>query len=208
MLINDFDPEMILVDDIDRCDHSLNQKLHLFEDKHCEVPLVIFTSNHYRQLPDAFKRPGRVDQIIEMMDPPESVRYDVIRSLGEQEGVDIPEEKIPLLDIIYQEYPGAYVVELLRRCDIEGWDYQIPEYGLTFEKLPEDVIKAWNGEITVEDVKKSGDRSWDGKFGQRSNQEDDLMSDMVSQLRQAQSAELNPDMKRALSKKEKGDEGD
>lgn len=172
--MNIFQPEMILVDDIDRCAHQVESNLELFEERYCMVPLIVFTSNHYGQLPAAFKRPGRVDQIVKMQDPPESVRREVIKSLADQEDVEIPEDKFPILDMIYQEYPGAYIVELLRRCDVEGWDYEIPEYGLTFEKLSDDIIKAWNGEIDVEEVEKKAG-GWEEKFGNNQNRSmDDL----------------------------------
>ena len=161
---NHLNPEMILVDDIDRCHMELENKLHFFEDKHCDVPLIIFTSNHYGKLPGAFKRPGRIDQIIKMVDPPEKIRHEVIKSLGKQEGVEIPKDKFPILDIIYQEYPGAYIVELIRRCGVEGWDYKIPEYGLTFKNLPDEVVKVWNGEKELEDLKEIESSSWGDKF--------------------------------------------
>lgn len=178
-------PEMLLIDDIDRCARDMENKLHLFEDKHCDVPLIVLTSNDYSRLPPAFKRPGRVDQIIEMQDPPEKIRYEVIRSLGEQEGVDIPEEKMPVLDMIYQEYPGAYIVELLRRCDAEGWDYKIPEYGLTFKELSDKIIKAWNGEIDVDEVKESeiGKGNWKGKFDENPHTEGEGMMGGMSRMK-------------------------
>lgn len=166
-------PDMIFVDDIDRCAREMHDALQLFEDRHCDVPLIIFTSNHYDRLPNAFKRPGRVDEIIEMIEPPKEVRYDVIRSIGEQEGVDIPEDRIPILDHIYQEYPGAYIVELIRRCDVEGWDYELPEYGLTFDRLPDPILEAWNNNLDPEEIEVEHG-TWDSKFqgtgGQKKDQ--------------------------------------
>lgn len=139
-------PEMIVVDDIDRISDDLKRRLHLFEDHYCPVPLILMTSNHYDWLPDAFKRPGRIDEIIEMQNPSRKIRYEVIRAIARQEGVAVPEEKMAILDEIHEDYPGAYIVELLRRVKGQGWDYSIPPYDLTFAKLDKATKARWNGE--------------------------------------------------------------
>lgn len=137
-------PDMIVVDDIDRVADDLKRKLYIFEDHYCHVPLILMTSNNYDWLPDAFKRPGRIDEIIEMHTPSKKIRYEVIQAIARQEGVKVPEERMPVLDEIHADYPGAYIVELLRRVKAYGWDYQIPTYDLTFSKLNEETRAKWN----------------------------------------------------------------
>lgn len=145
-LVSMLQPEMILVDDIDRIAKNLQNKLFLFEENCCEVPLIVLTSNHWDWLPDAFKRPGRIDQIVEMETPPRSVRLQVVQKIAELEGVRIPEDRLDVLEEIHSEYTGAYIVELVRRAKAEGWDYKIPSYDLTFEKLSTDLKAKWNRE--------------------------------------------------------------
>lgn len=130
-------PDVIVVDDVDRlCHDHLANRLHLFEDAYHQVPLTIFTANHYTNLPDAFLRPGRIDQILELDDPDDSRKVEVLKSLAAKEGVlDVPEEKMKVLLRVYQNYSGAYVVEYLRRVKVLGWDYQIPKKDLTFQKI-------------------------------------------------------------------------
>lgn len=128
-------PDMIIMDDIDRYSNALNNNLSLFEEGYCNAPLIVFTSNHYHNLPDAFKRPGRVDEIIEMQNPSKEIRYEIVRLLASREGLDVPEDKMEYLDEIHSQYPSAYILELLRRIKIHGWEYEIPPYDLTFKKL-------------------------------------------------------------------------
>lgn len=137
-------PEMIIVDDVDRIASYMARKLSFFEDHYCDVPLIIMTSNHYDLLPDAFKRPGRLDEIIEMQSPGQKIRYEVIRSLSAQEDVDVPESFMPVLDKIHSQYPGAYIVEMLRRVKALGWSYEIPEWDLTFLGLSRAIKEEWN----------------------------------------------------------------
>ena len=144
-----FQPEMIIVDDIDRISSELSRKLFLFEESRCEVPYIILTSNNFHTLPDAFKRPGRIDQIIEMTSPPKSVLRKVLLKIAEMEGVEVPEEKIAILGEIHETYTGAYLVELLRRAKAEGWNFKIKDYDLTFADLSEDLKRRWNRDLEI-----------------------------------------------------------
>lgn len=143
-LLSMMQPEMIIVDDIDRLGNTLNKRLFLFEETQCKVPLVVLTSNNETWLPDAFKRPGRIDQMIEMETPPDHLRKQVVLKIAEQEGVEIPPNRLDLLDEIHQKYTGAYIVELLRRAKVEGWNYQIPSYDRTFRDLKPSLRDRWN----------------------------------------------------------------
>lgn len=128
-------PEVLILDDIDRI-HNLAGYLDRFEDAYYDVPLTIFTSNDLDEIPDAFKRPGRIDQIIELQDPDPSVRLDILQAFAEMEGLgEIPEHRAAFMELLYTEYSGAYAVEYLRRVKILGWDYELPPDDMTFKKL-------------------------------------------------------------------------
>lgn len=146
-------PDTVVLDDIDRASSSfLSQNLYLFEDHFCEIPFILLTSNDYSSIPGAFKRPGRIDEIIEVGLPPDNIRYDVIRAIAAQEGVEIPESRMKVLDQIHEKYTGAYIVELLRRVKGLGWNYQIPSYDLTFSDLDANIKDLWNNLSKEEDV--------------------------------------------------------
>lgn len=159
-------PEVIVVDDIDRiCHDHLSARLYLFEDAYHQVPLTILTANHYTNLPDAFLRPGRIDQILELDDPDDSIKEQVLKALALKEGIDtIPENKMKFLVKVYQNYSGAYVVEYLRRVKVLGWDYKIPEKDLTFEKIVgfEDLLDHKNKDNVISFQVRSEEHSENG----------------------------------------------
>lgn len=163
LLLRMLKPEMIIVDDIDRISRTMERKLSLFEDHYCKVPFILMTSNHFTNLPKAFKRPGRIDEIIEMQSPVRKIRYEVIRAIAEQEEIEIPDEKMPIFDEIHQEFAGAYIVELLRRVKAYGWEYKIPPYDLTFMDLDPKIKQKWNGELEVTTPSENAEISEGGK---------------------------------------------
>lgn len=135
-------PDMLILDDIDRI-YGLEDYLPRFEDSYYHVPLTLFTSNDLDEIPDAFKRPGRIDQILLLADPGPDVRLEVLQEFAKMEGVgEIPQWKLPFMEKLYEDYSGAYAVEYLRRIKVHGWDYKLPEHDLTFKDLvgQEDVL--------------------------------------------------------------------
>lgn len=135
-------PKVVIVDDIDRIPAPiLENSLSMFEEAFYKVPLTLFTTNDQRKLPGAFKRPGRVDQIINMPEPPYDVKKDMIREFAKDIGMDhslMKEEQLEYLISMYEKIPsGAYVKELLRRYMVEGTDYRLPDYDDTFKTLDE-----------------------------------------------------------------------
>lgn len=136
MLLAVLNPHMVIVDDIDRMGRNLETSLYMFEDAYYRVPVTLMTTNDQRSLPAAFRRPGRVDQIIDMPEPGEDIIEEVVIEIAKMEGVtDIPKDTLEYLCEIYREYPGAHLVELLRRFKVEGWDYRIPPNDLTFSEF-------------------------------------------------------------------------
>ena len=127
-------PEMVVIDDVDRVgNHSLETKLRLFEEGYCDIPFVLFTSNDHTKLPRPMRRPGRIDQIIEVDTPDSELRWKLIKEMAEREGVEVPEEQLPRLDRILVEKSTAYLVEALRRGAVCGWDAGLFEGDRTLE---------------------------------------------------------------------------
>lgn len=125
MLLQMLDPEMVIVDDIDRISYNLESKLSLFEEGHCEVQYILMTSNDHETLPQALRRPGRIDMIFKLDDPEPWVLDEVIRGLADREGVEIPTEQLEHLRRIAQETSTAHVVEVFRRAKVQGWGYEL-----------------------------------------------------------------------------------
>ena len=98
-LLDILKPEMVILDDVDRIDalnrYALQDKLRFFEEGYCNVPFVLFTSNDHSRLPEAIRRPGRIDQIIQFDEPSPQVHRTIIEKLATQVGVEIPEVARP-----------------------------------------------------------------------------------------------------------------
>ncbi|MGM0558838.1 MAG: AAA family ATPase, partial [Myxococcota bacterium] len=118
-------PEMVILDDVDRIQqmsrYDLQEKLRFFEEGFCEVPFVLFTSNDCSRLPEAMRRPGRIDQIIRFDEPALEVQRTIVRELAEREGVDVPDAHLQRMVDLLDEYSAAHVVEALRRAKVIGW---------------------------------------------------------------------------------------
>lgn len=125
MLLEMLDPEMVIVDDIDRISYNLESKLTLFEEGFCDVPYVLMTSNDLERMPQAMRRPGRIDMIFELDAPEPWVLDEVIQGLALREGVSVPPEHFDNLRRIAQETSTAHVVEALRRARVQGWGTEL-----------------------------------------------------------------------------------
>lgn len=134
-LLRVLDPTMIIMDDIDRLsEHRLERKLRMFEEGYCDVPILLFTSNDYERLPLPLRRPGRIDQILEVEEPDEAIVRDVIRRIAERELVEVPCEQMDLLLEISRRLSMAHVVERLRRARVEGWHASDVDGDITFSR--------------------------------------------------------------------------
>jgi hypothetical protein len=132
-------PEMVVVDDVDRVGRIIDERLRFFEDRHCDIPFVLFTSNDLGELPDAMKRPGRIDQIVEIEPPGPEQRRQIIDQLAERVGVQVPDARRDRLDTVFCEQSPAHVREMLRRAKAVGWDRVEDLAGdRTFELTPDD----------------------------------------------------------------------
>jgi len=160
-LIDLLQPTLVIIDDIDRGNsRALETSLFLFEDSHYHVPVTLMSTNDQSRLPDAFRRPGRIDQIIKMPLPTEDIRRDIIVTMAEREGVeDIPEYMFEFFDRLIQAYPVSHLVELLRRYKVKGWDYTIPPNDIVFSGIEEEILKLQEEEEKEEEEDDSPSRS-------------------------------------------------
>lgn len=136
-IISALRPNMVIIDDIDRINKNrLEQSLHMFEDNTYNVPLTIMTTNDKNKLPEAFRRPGRIDMIFEMPKPELEIRKQMLASFAKSMGIEsIPETHEQFLMEIMDNYSGAYIKELMLRYNANGFDYRIPENDMVFGSL-------------------------------------------------------------------------
>lgn len=135
VLLEALAPDMIIVDDVDRMGtHTFEDRLRMFEEGYCNVPFVLFTSNDHLKLPKPMRRPGRIDEIHRLDEPPPHARRAIIRHMARREDVRIPCERMGELEEIATDYSIAHVVELLRRAAIEGWSTSVADHDITFGK--------------------------------------------------------------------------
>lgn len=118
-------PDMVVIDDIDRVDgFSMESKLRLFEDRYCEIPYLLFTSNDLDDIPRPMKRPGRIDQIIEIESLDAERRREIVEGLADRIGVEPPDEQqLERLEELFERHSPAHVREVLRRADAVGWEH-------------------------------------------------------------------------------------
>jgi len=131
-------PDIFIVDDLDRMgERDLNFFLNFFEESENHTPLLIATTNHLENLPDALKRPGRFDEIWAVEPPKGEIRLRVIHYLAGQEGVTLSEEgAVKMLEVSESlDLPGAHIRELLRRVAVMGEDeLEFDATDLTFDE--------------------------------------------------------------------------
>ncbi len=132
-LLDVLKPTMVIMDDIDRLSEmKLERKLRMFEEGFCDVPFILFTSNDLERLPQPLRRPGRIDQILEVEEPSDLALTDVINRIAARERIELDAKHRSDLLKLARELSLAHVVERLRRARIEGWDAEPIAGDITF----------------------------------------------------------------------------
>ena len=127
-------PEMLILDDVDRVGpRVLGVKLETIEDRNCDIPLVMFTSNDINQIPEAFRRPGRIDQILVVDEPSKKARRRMIKQFAAKYDVQIPKAQRKELMEMLLTHSGAHAVERIKRGKVLGWDYDTGPEDVTFK---------------------------------------------------------------------------
>ena len=128
-------PQVLILDDIDRVGAlALGSRLEIFEERYCSIPFVFFTSNSIDKIPDAFRRPGRIDQILLVEEPNEAARRRMVRQFGVRLAVEIPEEQEAALQQMILTHSGAHVVEAIKRGKVLGWEHDPGSEDITFRR--------------------------------------------------------------------------
>ena len=110
---------VILLDDIDRVgDHT--SLLGLMEQIHREYKelTILATVNDILKLPNALKRPGRFDEIIEILPPSSSERESLLKMFCEHFGVRLSNQNINSLVSVTEGLTGAFLKEIAQQASI------------------------------------------------------------------------------------------
>lgn len=138
-LIQVLSPHLLILDDIDRVSaHILGSKLDVFEERNCDIPYLFFTSNNIEEIPPAFRRPGRIDQVLVVREPDEGLRRRMIDRFALTIGATIPEAHIERLQQLVADRSGAHALEAIKRGHVLGWDHALAPEDITFRDAPVD----------------------------------------------------------------------
>lgn len=138
-LVRVLSPKLLILDDIDRVSsHILGSKLDVFEERNCDIPYLFFTSNDINEIPPAFRRPGRIDQILVVREPDEALRLRMIERFAQMIGATIPAEHTERLQQLVADRSGAHALEAIKRGHVLGWDHALAPEDITFRDAPID----------------------------------------------------------------------
>lgn len=182
-LLKLYQPQLIIVDDIDRV-ASLESKLSLFEEENTQnVDFILFTSNNVDNIPLAFRRPGRIDRIIFVETPGDKETRLIIKKLAKREKAlqYMDESKYKHCVKLAHKLSFTHVVEFLRQLYI--FDGEIQEFvgDKTFEVYEHENISEVSKETPDEEI----DPSIDAEATQKlKNQliEDGFPADEIDEL--------------------------
>jgi len=121
-------PDVLIINDLDRFSGS-GQMLTTIEDLNKSLKLLLVTVNNKKHLPTAVLRPGRFDEMIEV------VSLDANVALGL---VGIPRNEIP--DAMFEElvtWPAAFINELGKRIKYLGKENLVEEFSSLQQRVAE-----------------------------------------------------------------------
>lgn len=139
-------PDVVIIDDIDRVQsRQLSMSLYMFEDgEGYAVPLTLMTTNDINSTPEAFRRPGRIDQLVMMPSPTSKIQEEMLAEFASVLKVDvsdIPEKPKAFLIWLLAEQPGVYAQEILRRYSVLGWDREPAKHDIIYNDLYESFLR-------------------------------------------------------------------
>lgn len=126
--IKNLQPELLIIDDIDRVDPGRQNELLTFLEevpKYCKI--VIFSANHKNKITKALLRPGRVDEHYFINGTEEEMLEKI---LGEED-----KDLFPLM----KDYPVAYVWEYKKRKEVLGKETARKELDELTERVKENL---------------------------------------------------------------------
>lgn len=105
-VIKFFDPDLIVLEDIDHTYDDVSSLLEVFESCNLRKKCVLATANKISKLTDALLRPGRFDQLVEINKSDKLY----LKQILQDEAV---------FDLV-KDYPIAFINELIKRIEILG----------------------------------------------------------------------------------------
>lgn len=124
-IIEIVDPAVVLFDDMDRLwkpENMLNEMEQLNRQVRSKNRLIIATVNDLESIPEALRRPGRFDEIIEFSPPKKGLRRKILEAYAEQLKIALNETQMDELVQLTDGMTGAYLKEVIRRTSVIGFD--------------------------------------------------------------------------------------
>lgn len=110
-LVRSTGPDVIVIDEMDRTD-SAKAQMSIWEALRTECDVILATVNHAHKLDFAMLRPGRFDDVIEMLTIPDKIRDSILEGLQDK---DLRESYLQREG----ELLAAYLAEWVLRCNVE-----------------------------------------------------------------------------------------
>lgn len=123
-IIDIVDPAVVLFDDMDRLwrpEEMLNEMEQLNRHVKSRKRLIIATVNEIEDIPDALRRPGRFDEIIEFGEPDTTQRRAILSAYAKQFKVKVTRQEMTELVRLTKGMTGAYLREVMLRTSIIGF---------------------------------------------------------------------------------------
>jgi len=110
---------VVLLDDLDRL-HSHVELLPIMEQLQRDFThlTILATVNNIMGLPNALKRPGRFDEIIEILPPTKEERVKILKVFSDLYGVRLSNSNIGLLATATEGLTGAFLKEIAKQASI------------------------------------------------------------------------------------------
>lgn len=124
-LIRRVGTDLVIIDDFDSLYHN-NQSgkgpLYILNSLNNMDCCVVFTVNSIDILPEAIKRPGRIDWIYECGNANKEERKAAREEIAKHVSIDIPESMETRIDDFQIKHTGAHLKEAFRRAKSFGWE--------------------------------------------------------------------------------------
>jgi len=120
-LVDIIDPSVILLDDLDKMYHPndmLESMEHLNRKANRRKHLLIGTVNSLCRVPEALRRPGRFDEIVEFDQPTKDQRKRIILTYGKEFGVEYSTRQFDTISNQTEGMSGAYLKEIALRASV------------------------------------------------------------------------------------------
>jgi hypothetical protein len=123
---NTISPDVLIINDLDRVsEENIGFLIEQLDFDFPKIQIIFITSNSLETLPEAIRRPGRIDQIIEV-DRNDVDGSRLVRNLIDTHDLDLTDHEIEILErrAEDEDYSGAYLEEMALRMDLLDDTYE------------------------------------------------------------------------------------